>query len=881
MNGMRTSFWMRSLVVLVMVTLFPFAPPGGFGGAGIAGAAPDYIAVTEKGHIAVYYDDSSGDYVEIQWEVFYENDYDPEVLLYRKSGGVEELLETGQDYSLTRFEDEYENQWQLKSIGHMAPGQYRLVVRVIDLQDPDEPADVLEYEFEVPERQPVTVYVFGADEEIGDLELVDEREDRAAPVPGSVRRISEEANGFAYVFEAFPDRCFTLKSDTYHFSIVSTWSALCPDDGNAFVVHASETPYLLQLDQYYFWEEDDGILRGYIWLIKSGGFGVGANIYGKEDEEGNGCSYQFYENEMLDVTCQLPYDPSHVEIFAEDSDGKHPTNLIFRLDDVELDITVKDLDGRFGFVEQEIEFNVSGEAGIALYQFVPGFTSDIRYVTGDEIGTHTVGPWETQQLFRFYDFNYPDHFIALHMVDNDGRLFAMPVALSVVDSMTDETGILDYAELNPLSGDFTHGNPVFKDDDKSAGGRAGTIEWQVPEYGTYEKLAAYDLYYADGNNGILGGAERVYNPIVISGKFTHKLLNIPANAEKLAVVPILYSFGYYKYAPTFHLTLEDRVAARLDQLFVNGDEVLPNPDDATSYEVTVPWNEDEVKIKVYAEGGVVYFDDHDVPSDGEITIPLSDAPIVVKIRVHTPNTEWTEEYNLTIKREPDPDAPKLTSLIVFGVNLKVDDTNHAMIVPRETVSVPVIATADSGVRITLNGNEHYGMAAEDIPVTEDDFVITITLDDPDTTLTTEYKVRIRLATAAVLANDVRFGQLVAVGDGFEYRYVTKGLTAGELKALFVIDSDIAIDIRSSDLQLVPDGEEVPPGATVNLSRGAEFQIIRLRWLSDYLRNELGIGESESITLGHIALFVVGYGIDVTGDGKFDQQDVRLLLREIR
>lgn len=112
--------------------------------------------------------------------------------------------------------------------------------------------------------------------------------------------------------------------------------------------------------------------------------------------------------------------------------------------------------------------------------------------------------------------------------------------------------------------------------------------------------------------------------------------------------------------------------------------------------------------------------------------------------------------------------------------------------------------------------------------------------------------------------------------GFEYRFVTKGLTAGELKDRFVTDSGVSIEFRHAGGQAVADWQEVPSGAAVYLSRETEFQAIRLRWLSDDLRSELGIGESAPIQL----LFVVRNWSDVTGDNVFDQKDVRLLLHVI-
>ena len=347
-------------------------------------------------------------------------------------------------------------------------------------------------------------------------------------------------------------------------------------------------------------------------------------------------------------------------------------------------------------------------------------------------------------------------------------------------------------KIGELTDEYEPGNPAFTDIDRSAGGRSGIVEWQIPDH-DYDVIA-YDLYYAD-DNGILGGdVYRVYRAgyYPLPETFSHPLRDIPADAVRLAVVPILQdSTEDYYYAAAFDVPLEDRVAAGLDRLYVNGDEVFPNPDDATRYEVIVPRDEDMAEIKVIAEGGAVYFGDLDEPdSDGETVIELGDAPVVVKIRVHTPGTEWTEEYELTIRREPFPDEPK------------------------------------------------------------------------------------------TLVNDVRFGRLVEAGDEYAYRFVTKGMTAGDLKEMFLTDSDVSIVIRSEEEQPVPDGEEVPAGATVYLSREAEFQVIQLQWLSDYLRGELDIGESEPITLSNVALFVVKNRNDVTGDDEFDKEDMRLLLREI-
>jgi len=558
---------------------------------------------------------------------------------------------------------------------------------------------------------------------------------------------------------------------------------LCPTDGDEFVVQVSHSPYLLEIWNFYFTvDEEAGVLRGWLGVSLPDGFNYDTviKIFGEDDPDGESC-----EGFFLDFTCAMPDKPSHVQVFALDGGDEWPTNVMFRLDDVHLDITVKDLDSRFGWVKQEIEFRVIGEEdGFALYRLVPGFASDVRHVIPDGSGSYTVGTWETQQFdFIGPDFNFPSNFVYLQLVDKEGNFYANSVILSVVDNMTDEIAMLEYTGMNPLSGDFSHGDPVFRDDDKSAGGRAGTVEWQVPDYGEYEQLAGYDLYYANGDNDILGGVARVYDPIADPEVFTHKLSNVPPDAKKLAVVPIVYSFGNFKYAPTFHVELEDRIAARLDHLYVNGDEVFPQ-NGSSNYEIIVPLDAIEAAIEVVSEGGVVYVDDVHVP-DGTRTIGLSGDETVVTILVDTPDTEWADVYTLRI---------------------------------------------------------------------------------------------LRMRTAE-LADDVLFGAIVKAGDEYEYRYVTQGMTAGKLMDQFVKDSDVSIEILGGNGQTVPNDLEVPTGATVRLSRGAEFQIITLQWLSDHLRGELDLGESEPVALGHIALFVARSRSDVTGDGQFDREDARLLLHE--
>jgi len=126
---------------------------------------------------------------------------------------------------------------------------------------------------------------------------------------------------------------------------------------------------------------------------------------------------------------------------------------------------------------------------------------------------------------------------------------------------------------------------------------------------------------------------------------------------------------------------------------------------------------------------------------------------------------------------------------------------------------------------------------------------------------------------------VEGSELIRLDDG-SYGYVPKGMKAGALIAKFRLVSGTEAMVMDGDDPL-DSQDTVSPGSILLLSYGAREEEIRLVFLSELLRPS----DSETITVAHVAVFIIAQlageaPVDLTGDGKFDREDVRELLGEI-
>lgn len=116
--------------------------------------------------------------------------------------------------------------------------------------------------------------------------------------------------------------------------------------------------------------------------------------------------------------------------------------------------------------------------------------------------------------------------------------------------------------------------------------------------------------------------------------------------------------------------------------------------------------------------------------------------------------------------------------------------------------------------------------------------------------------------------------LVKIDDNI-YGYIPKTMTAGELINAFdpAIWTEVKVYGPEGELE---SGDRLQPGSSLMLKSGTAEYVIELRMLSELLRQ----GVDGPITLARVAAYVISRREDVTGDGIFDQRDVRLLLAEL-
>ena len=855
---------MRTLCVLLAAALATFAPIGGFGSDGTAHANAN---LSQNGLIRLDYIELYGDEIRIDWTITYTYSYQQSAELYRLPDMSTITIEYG----------------ELDTIGgslakRLEPGAYLLEITLKDMGGVNV-LDTYIHEFVMPDPVTRLVHVFGTEEPIEGLKFWPTFPESEKALTAT--EIPNPGKGYVtYAVDILPNGCFTMESDNYYFSV---GKALCANEAREFIVQASDdTDDLVRLDTFFAYEdEEEGILAGSLILgYKDIWAEFKMNLY---DRKGNAHACEMYGEVGFIFECELPDDPDFLQVDKVVQGDSIPTNVVIPMADINLpgEITVVDGDRHIDRIDPLIGFeNVPNDIEFAFYKITTTqdhyWPSGIRYIPVEE-GSYSL------ELENIEADEFSNRNVAIQLVDTDGNLYAKTAVFPLIDKMSEQVTRIEYEvdyNMEALNESYSPDDASFRDDDLTEGVRAGKVTWSLPEIGEYE-LMAYDLYFhsdTDPDQDKIQGEARAYVIHGLTDTFEYALEDVPEWAAYLEVVPLIRDMVQWRdyYGNSFSIPLNDRITPLLDELKVDGDPVYPQQSGSSYYEYVAEWNADVVDVTATSMNGVVYIGDEG-PAESVTAAVYLDGPVTsVPILVKTPEGDWSSEYELVITKELAPDVPRLASLAVNGNSLAVTGTYHELIVPYGTGSVPVIATADSGVRITLNGNEHYGTAEEDVPVVGDDFSFTIVLYELSTELTSEYTVRIRRMTPAVLANDVRFGRLVGGGDGFGYRFVTKGLTAGELKDRFVTDSGVSIEFRHAGGQAVADWQEVPSGAAVYLSRETEFQAIRLRWLSDDLRSELGIGESAPIQL----LFVVRNWSDVTGDNVFDQKDVRLLLHVI-
>ena len=340
-----------------------------------------------------------------------------------------------------------------------------------------------------------------------------------------------------YDFEIPPTACFSLESANHHF----TTKDFCAGNGPAFVTHASDTEFLINLFGYEYGMVEGEILSEAMVMIGPGGYRYVLNIY-SADDPGNPaetCDLHYYSDGIWGFECALPDNPLRAHLCAIDgNEGEHPTHVIIRLDDPGHpgNLEVIDRNPAIGEIEPEIRFGgAARESEIALYEIVTSWDWDSRYVSTGGGGPYTAVFGESEIWW-----NAGSRFVRLHYMDTGGNPFVRYADYPVVDNISDLGAFLEYKaegfkEFEPV---LDHQNARFTDFDLDEGRRTGMVEWTIPETGNFV-LIAYDLYYVMNGGGVIRGKDRVYLPEALPGTFRHKTEDVPPAAESLAVVPLL------------------------------------------------------------------------------------------------------------------------------------------------------------------------------------------------------------------------------------------------------------------------------------------------------------------------------------------------------
>lgn len=292
----------------------------------------------------------------------------------------------------------------------------------------------------------------------------------------------------------------------------------------------------------------------------------------------------------------------------------------------------------------------------------------------------------------------------------------------------------------------------------------------------------------------------------------------------------------------------------------------------------------EVRINspgLYEDGQVAYAPSSDMPQDAAYMA-------VVALLFGWEDTGqgygryvsyFTPPFFIPIGQEP-PQPPTLSELKVNGIDaipFENEPNQYTIEVEADVEEALISAVSQDGL-VTIDGVT-LGQNVPHVAVTLDDRQTDVTIvvrSIQDENLQSTYVLSIfRQQEPDGLVEESEF---VRFEDG-SYGYIPSGLTAGEVRDKFRFVSDAEAVIMNGEIELSI-SDPVYPGVILVVTLGDEIEEYELRFLSELLRPS----GTEPISVTHVAAFVIAQAtsenpVDVTGDGKFDREDVRLLLGE--
>ena len=247
-----------------------------------------------------------------------------------------------------------------------------------------------------------------------------------------------------------------------------------------------------------------------------------------------------------------------------------------------------------------------------------------------------------------------------------------------------------------------------------------------------------------------------------------------------------------------------------------------------------------------------------------------------------PSYYYAQPFFIPMVEQP-PLAPTLDRLQVNGMDaLPVEHEPYHYTVEVESDADEALISATSSDGFVMINGATPGPSEPHVAVALDGPETTVTIvvrSYDDENLQTPYVLTILRRQAEEPGGLVQGSEFTLLKDG-SYGYIPKGMTAGTVMDKFRVATGAEMMVRNGDHE--PDRfDPVTPGSILIVTLGERREEIELRFLSELLRPS----GAEPVTVADVAWFVIAQlaaedPVDLTGDGEFNRDDVRLLLGEL-
>lgn len=696
------------------------------------------------------------------------------------------------------------------------------------------------------------------------------------------------SNGYDILaYDIYPDNDYELATEPENgYSLSQTY--FYGDEGsyaNVYVVPESE-PYNLELQLY----DESAIFDGEVsWRAPAiGESGIGEYRLYFTDGNGNkvdadplsvttaGNSYEgnYYYDEFYLESEEPPAGAKYVQMFIYKDDGNPDTNdekaaqakaRLWTASSHPQHAVMVDADPNIESIQPVVSFEaLADESDIAFYDLiVPDYPLPMIMAKIPASGADSYSVTLPAASYWTYDELY------VAPESQDGELSPSWGYVPIVDLMTSYTSgslpeSIDPDVKSPSSGSFN-------DTDLDHGQIGGTVSWNNVEF----YYTGYDLFFVDGSGTILGGLARVYMP----GEQSELQFRIPDNTILPAGTASIAVYSYRNdigYSEPYLIAVSDKAMPTLQSVTVDGISATLSGMD---YYAAAAETATEVQVTAASVTGVVYLADQPQALQVTATIPLDESPKSIPITVKSFDGMLETTYNLIVTKNPPLGAPELQSVTVDGVPATLSGTTYSMEVASTISAVSITATASSMTdSVYLADQLGASTVTVTVPLDMSPQTLLIKVKSPTTGLETEYSLIITKRAPDVLPPMLQsLGGIGRLAPNNVITSIRKDTTAGSLKTGIELASGVTATVTNASGVHLGDSHEIETGHKLLLSRGSTVQEYTLTTL----KGILNVPSTERVSIRHVAAYTsLSSKVDVTGDGVFDKDDVRMLLGEI-